>query len=89
MMIISFVIMFNGDAMIIGEDRYLAGAIAGQGKECYVFRLGGECVLDATMRDNIARFIFTEYYHGSYKLRTTTSLRQRTSFNNAYVRVHT
>ena len=36
---------------------YEGGAFAGQGGDCYMFRLDPECVLDATMRGNIARYI--------------------------------
>ena len=39
------------------EKVYETGAFAGQGGDCYMFRLDGECVLDATMRGNVARFI--------------------------------
>ena len=39
------------------EKVYEGGAFKGQGGDCYMFRLDGECVLDATMRGNIARFI--------------------------------
>ena len=39
------------------EKIYEGGAFAGQGGDCYMFRLDGECVLDATMRGNVARFI--------------------------------
>lgn len=39
------------------EKVYENGAFAGQGGDCYMFRLDGECVIDATMRGNIARYI--------------------------------
>ena len=39
------------------EKVYETGAFAGQGGDCYMFRLDPECVLDATMRGNVARFI--------------------------------
>ena len=39
------------------EQMYEHGAFKGQGGDCYMFRLDGECVLDATMRGNVARFI--------------------------------
>ena len=34
------------------EKVYEGGAFAGQGGDCYMFRLDSECVLDATKRDN-------------------------------------
>jgi hypothetical protein len=39
------------------EKVYEGGAFKGQGGDCYMFRLDGECVLDATMSGNVARFI--------------------------------
>ena len=39
------------------EKVYEEGAFKGQGGDCYMFRLDGECVLDATLRGNVARFI--------------------------------
>ena len=39
------------------ERVYEAGAFKGQGGDCYMFRLDEACVLDATMRGNIARYI--------------------------------
>ena len=39
------------------ERVYEGGAFKGQGGDCYMFRLDPECVLDATMRGNIARFM--------------------------------
>ena len=39
------------------EKVYGEGAFAGMGGDCYMFRLDGECVLDATLRGNVARFI--------------------------------
>ena len=39
------------------EKSYEEGAFKGQGGDCYMFRLDAECVLDATMRGNVARFI--------------------------------
>ena len=39
------------------EKQYEGGALRGQGGDCYMFRLDGETVLDATSRGNVARFI--------------------------------
>ena len=39
------------------EKVYEGGAFKGQGGDCYMFRLDEACVLDATMRGNIARYI--------------------------------
>ncbi|KAL1495474.1 hypothetical protein AB1Y20_016840 [Prymnesium parvum] len=39
------------------EKWYEAGAIKGQGGDCYMFRLDEECVLDATTCGNAARFM--------------------------------
>ena len=39
------------------EKWYTEGALAGMAGDCYMFRLDGECVLDATQVGNCARFI--------------------------------
>ena len=39
------------------EKWYESGTMAGQGGDCYMFRLDDECVLDATTCGNMARFM--------------------------------
>lgn len=39
------------------ERQYTEGALAGMAGDCYMFRLDAGCVLDATMRGNVARYI--------------------------------
>ena len=39
------------------ERQYTEGALAGMAGDCYMFRLDSECVLDATMRGSISRYI--------------------------------